>query len=204
MKYLTGSINKKMRSEDLPPELGLMLQPNTHYTPLQTETWAADNGCFSQGERFKLVNYLCWLDRLPHRQNCLFAVAPDVLGDMKATLVRSLPVLPQLRGLGYKAALVAQDGAEHIQLPWDSFEALFIGGTTRWKVSDESFEIVQAALNRGKYVHMGRVNSFRRFKLAYLWRCHSVDGTYLRFGPDVNYAILRRWLTLVHQHRLFT
>jgi hypothetical protein len=41
---------------------------------------------------------------------------------------------------------------------------------------------------RGKWLHMGRVNSARRFAIAELMGCDSVDGTYLTYGPDTNLA----------------
>ena len=45
-----------------------------------------------------------------------------------------------------------------------------------------------------KWVHVGRVNSWRRLDLVASWDVDSVDGTYLAFGPDANGARLATWL----------
>ena len=156
-------------------------------------TWAADNGCFGKGYPGD-EKWLNWLDG-NDPADCLFATAPDVVVDAAATLERSAPHLPAIRALGYPAALVAQDGLEHLPVPWDDFDALFIGGSTEWKLGLHAATLAAAARRRGKYVHMGRVNSLRRYKYAEHIGCHSVDGTYLTFGPDKNLPKLLSWVS---------
>jgi hypothetical protein len=117
-----------------------------------------------------------------------------VVGDAIATLNRSLPVLPKIRALGYKAALVAQDGLENVSIPWWTFDVLFIGGSTEWKLGAACAEIVRQAKARGKWVHMGRVNSFKRLAYAQAIGCDSADGTFVAFGPDRNVPQLTGWL----------
>lgn len=177
-------------------------------TPLQGNavpagSWfCADNGCFGSGYPGDAAWY-AWLETLP-RDRCRFAVAPDVVGDAAATLVRSAPWLPRIRGLGIPAAFVAQDGLEDLVVPWDSFDVLFVGGSTRWKLSAAARGVVADAKARGKSVHMGRVNSFQRIAYARHIGCDSVDGTYLVFGPDTNLPKLLGWLRrLDAQHDLF-
>ena len=156
-------------------------------------TWAADNGCFGKGYPGD-EKWLQWLaDANPER--CLFATAPDVVGDAAATLERSAPHLPTIRALGYPAALVAQDGLTETTTPWDDLDALFIGGSTAWKLGPHAATLAAAARRRGKYVHMGRVNSRRRYQYAEHIGCHSVDGTYLTFGPDKNLPKLLSWVS---------
>lgn len=201
MLYLTGSINKQILSDWI-DGVGVLTQPETYHNLPMGVSWAADNGCFAQGTAFRLDKFLDWLGGIPP-DGCLFAVAPDVLADMEATLERSLPVLDVIRGLGYPAALVAQDGAEHLTLPWEAFDALFIGGTTAWKLSDEAFEVAQAAICRGKWLHMGRVNSAKRVRLAYLWGCDSVDGNYLAHRGPQGWSEIRHWMTVNQQARLW-
>src|SRR4051812_23692588 len=71
-------------------------------------TWCADNGCYS--DKWDAVKWWRFLEDNAHAAaNCLFAVAPDVVGDAEATLARSAEWLPQIRELGYPAAFVAQD-----------------------------------------------------------------------------------------------
>jgi hypothetical protein len=178
----------------------------TLYSPRQGthialgERWAADNDCYTLGDQFNLDVYLTWLECCrPYQRNCLFATAPDVVGDASATLERSMPVLPMLRDLGYKPAFVAQDGIRIQDIPWEAFDCLFIGGTTEWKLSPDARLVAKLAKGVGKWVHMGRVNSARRFLIAYKWGCHSVDGNYLRFGPDTNFPRLKQWLRINEQ-----
>lgn len=164
--------------------------------------WAADNGAFS--DRFDVDRWWAFLVKNADRTStCLFAAAPDVVGDATATMRRSQPWLSKMRQLGYPAAFVAQDGAEHTRLPWDEFDALFIGGTTEWKVGPHARALVAAANAHGKHVHMGRVNSERRFKYAADIGCDSCDGTYLTFGPDTNLPRLLAWTRLNEQGVLF-
>lgn len=208
--YLTGVTNRPTEREAHSlgtfGSIGLLVQPDS-YGPNVTPwwgAWAADNGCFAKGEAFDADAWLRWLDSWPaeERARCLFAVAPDVVGNMAATLERSAPYLARIRSLGYRAALVAQDGAEDIALPWNDFDALFIGGSTAWKLSAEACLVVAQAHLAGKWVHMGRVNSLRRYRMAAMWGCKSVDGTYLAFGPTVNLPRLLRWIDTV-QNELY-
>jgi hypothetical protein len=158
-------------------------------------TWAADNGCFGKGFPGEAA-WMAWLEKhSEHADRCLFATAPDVVGDAQATLTRSLPHLPAIRALGYPAALVAQDGLEDLDVPWDAFDVLFIGGSTDWKLSPAAAGLVREAKARGKWVHMGRVNSRRRWSYAEYIGCDSVDGTFLAFGPDTNLPRLTNWVT---------
>lgn len=161
--------------------------------------WCADNGC-GPGRDGKGKGYpgdaawLAWLERnAADAGTCLFATAPDVVGDAEATLARSIPFLPAIRALGYPAALVAQDGLENLDVPWDAFDVLFIGGTTAWKLGPHAADLIRQAKAHGKWVHVGRVNSNRRFLRFELLGVDSVDGTYLTFGPDVNLPKLLRW-----------
>ncbi len=177
--------------------IGIMLTPR-HGVRLSATAalpvWAADNGCFNQGERFVLDDYLAWLGRMaPAQSTCLFATAPDVVGDAAATWERSRDVLPVLRRMGYRAALVAQDGLEHQTIPWSAFDVLFVGGTTRWKLTI-AYDLADAARSRGKWVHAGRVNSRRRLRAMRAGRYDSADGTHSSFGPDKRVPQLVRWV----------
>jgi hypothetical protein len=165
--------------------------------------WCADNGCFGKGYPGD-EKWLAWLDKNSEEAaTCLFATAPDVVGDAAATLTRSLPFLPKIRGLGYPAALVAQDGLEDLEIPWDAFDVLFIGGSTEWKLGPAARKLIRQAKARGKWVHMGRVNSERRYRYAHEMGCDSVDGTYLTYGPLINLPKLLAWSRVENQLSLF-
>jgi len=166
---------------------------------LHKTKWAADNGCFKNPD-LNVDHYLQWLSRLrKYQRTCLFATAPDVVGNAGATWSRSEPVLPQIRALGFPAALVAQDGFEHQAIRWCDFDVLFIGGTTEWKLSAGAFNVVLEAKRRGHLVHMGRVNSRRRLRIAKLAGCDSADGTLLVYRPDLYLERMQRWLDQLQQ-----
>ncbi|MCX5206756.1 hypothetical protein OG897_35795 [Streptomyces sp. NBC_00237] len=155
--------------------------------------WAADNGRFGKGWP-GYDKWLGWLERHADRaQWCLFAVAPDVPMDAEATLAESLPWLPRIRALGYPAAFAAQDGAEDTPLPRDDFDVLFLAGSTTWKLGQAAATLVAEAVRRGKKVHMGRVNSGRRFQYAQGLGCASSDGTFIAFAPKTNLSRCLRW-----------
>lgn len=170
--------------------------------------WCADNGCFGQAKtkakRFREEHWWSWLCGAEGVDMCAFATAPDVVGDAEATLARSTPWLSKIRQLGYPAAFVAQDGFDHIPVPWDEFDVLFIGGTDDFKVGPEGHRAIAAGRAHGKWVHCGRVNGGRRYRMAHALGCDSVDGTYLRFGPSVLLPNLLHWKQQAFsQHALF-
>lgn len=158
--------------------------------------WCADNGCF--GKHFNEERWWKWLERnATGAAECMFATAPDVVGDHEATLARSLPWLPKIRGLGFPAALVIQDGATIDNIPWDEFDAAFIGGTTEFKLSDTALQICREARRRGKWVHIGRVNSRIRF-MRFTSVADSADGTCLIIASKIRTPEVVGW---VREHR---
>jgi hypothetical protein len=54
---------------------------------------------------------------------------------------------------------------------------LFIGGTSEFKCGEQARRLVVEAKRQGKWVHMGRVNTDQRMRLAQSWGVDSVDGT---------------------------
>lgn len=75
---------------------------------------------------------------------------------------------------GFKLAFVAQDG--YSGMP-DDADTLFIGGTDRFKESEEAQDAVLDALANGKHVHIGRVNTAPRFMLYHVLGAHTCDGS---------------------------
>lgn len=180
-------------------ELGFIKTPYQGNRLLQDVIWCADNGCFGKGYPGD-QGWIEWLGRHRDTALCLFATAPDVVGGGPDSLARSLPWLSKIRQSGFPAALVAQDGFESVPIPWDEFDVLFIGGKKtdksidEWKLSDHARRLTDEAKVRGKLVHMGRVNSFKRYTLARNWGCDSVDGTYITMGPDKNLPNVLKWV----------
>jgi hypothetical protein len=191
MIYLSGHVWDRHVHDDV----GFMLRADRWGIP--KHGWlAADNGRFSNPDGYDDATYLKWLNRLP-RERLLFATAPDVLGNHEATRALAQPMLAKIDDLGIHPAFVAQNGFDAATTPWDAFDVLFIGGTTQFKFRGGRLA-TQQALARGKKVHMGRVNSLDRLRAAAAVGCTSADGTFLAFGPDVNWRRLTNWLDALH------
>ena len=50
-------------------------------------------------------------------------------------------------------------------VPWSELDCLFVGGTTEWKESPACLNVILQARDRGKHIHIGRVNWWRRYSL---------------------------------------
>jgi len=188
-----------MAEEGLP--IGVMCQPRGEHTEGIAHYpfgWAADNGCFSDAT-FRKDVWWKWLQQ-QDRESCLFAVAPDVVGNANLTRRRAKLWLPRIRRLGFNAAYVAQDYSERISPPWGTFQCLFIGGSTEWKLSPHTIPLIRKARGMGLWVHMGRVNSLKRLRYAQEIGCHSADGTYLKYGPTKNAIQMRRWFASLDEY----
>jgi hypothetical protein len=193
--YLANPCTPKVRAiMQSRPDLGMISTPKQGNKLMPGVVWCADNGVFGKGYPGD-ATFLTWMRNRAHAaDSCLFVVAPDVVGDALATLERSRPWLPVIRSLGYKAAFVAQDGMQHMDPPWEDFDVLFIGGSTEFKHDPLTRLLIAEAKARGKWVHMGRVNSRKRFLYSQWLGCDSADGTYVAFGPDKNIHDVVRWL----------
>lgn len=169
------------------------------YPEGQSRIWAADTGCFAHPHTFRLDKYLAWLWRnLPYVEWCLFATAPDVFGDGQETLHRAIPALPAIRFLGYKAALVLQPGIMISDICWDALDAVFLGGPNEWQHSQEAQNIMREARNQQKHIHIGRVNSMKRFRYAQAF-ADSADGTHVAFKPTKGIAEVAEWMNTVQR-----
>jgi hypothetical protein len=144
-------------------------------------SWAMDNDCFVSLKRMALTRM--WKASQPFAKSCSWAAVPDVVGNAGATLTRFREWAPIVRGFGYPLAYVAQDGIEETPVPWSEIECLFIGGTTEFKVGPIAERFTKEAKERGKWVHMGRVNGRIRLNLAGSWGCDSVDGSGFSRAP---------------------
>lgn len=177
--------------------VGLMAQPRSYGPDTYSGwTWAADNGCFT--EAWDPDQWVDWLDRARPIGGCLFAVCPDVVGDAPATRQRLHEWAPIIRDLGYPVAWAAQNGATIGSAPWDEIDAVFIGGDTAWKLGHQAETIVRHAKGLGLWAHVGRVNTLRRMRIVQSWGTDSIDGTILKYGPDINTARLARALGAVN------
>jgi hypothetical protein len=175
MKFLIDKSPKDVaRKTGLHPSLvaGQLLTPLTRYRNAGG-VFAIDNGAFSG---FRSDDFAALLQREEqNRERCLFVTVPDVVAAGRRTLeiwkfrhniVRHWPL-----------ALVAQDGMEDLEIPWGEMAAVFIGGGDPWKDSKASLDIVKTAKTLGKHVHVGRVNTAKRFKLFTDAGADTCDGS---------------------------
>jgi hypothetical protein len=144
----------------------------------------ADNGCFSS--KWDHKSWIDWLVDLP--RTVRFAVCPDVFFPSGApcheqTLERWERYGGMIERAGFTPAFVLQNGATPDNLP--DAPVLFIGGDDAYKLGPVVWDIAQRYAGE-RWIHMGRVNSLRRFRTARTLGCRSADGTFLTFGPDKN------------------
>lgn len=199
-----GSASKspELRKALLSHEFGWIDTPKQANIRPAGVVWCADNGCFGKGYPGD-EKWLMWLDKHSRSApDCWFATAPDVVGDARATLERSLPHLPRIREMGYPAALVSQDGLHELSVPWGEFDVMFIGGSDAWKLGYEAARLAAESISRGKPVHMGRVNSYKRLSYARSIGCRSADGTFITYAPTENLARARNWYRKIELENL--
>lgn len=163
------------------PWLGQFLCPRSR-NAIVLPLWAADNAAFS---KFDPVAYATMLERAaaePTRP--LFVTVPDVVGDAFRTRWRFADWYPVLKRFRLPLAYVLQDGEHTDTVPWSLIAAVFVGGSTAFKVGAQARALVVEAQRRGKWVHMGRVNTVRRLMYAQQIGCDSVDGSGFARFPD--------------------
>lgn len=181
---------------------GQIITPASYANEPKVAVWCGDNEAFTK--RYTFRRFYGWLWRFrKHRKSCVFISAPDVVGSAWKTLARYLPHWLLIKLFGFPVALVAQDGLENISLAlrWLPYDALFIGGSTDWKMSPAADTCIFAAKRRGKWVHVGRVNSQKRIKHFKIVGVDSVDGTSLTYAPDRYFWVFQKALM---QPALFT
>lgn len=159
------------------PGFGRLLTPHDHSRAGDTAAagipWAADNEAYARG--FDPASFRRMLRNLRGVDGCLFVAAPDVVGQWRKTRERFDEWRPELDG--QPVAYVLQDGQPGADVPWAELGALFVGGSTDYKLGVEAERLVREAKRRGLWVHMGRVNTRRRFDYARAIGCDSVDGS---------------------------
>jgi hypothetical protein len=189
MIYLSPQLSAN-RAETLHGNWGVITAPSRWglSTIRDGTPWAADNGAFTG--KFQPEWFYDWLlDMRTYVATCLFVASPDRVSDAAETMRLYAIHAPLIRSLGYPVAFVAQDGQQAYELP-DDYDALFVGGTTDWKLGPSADACIYAAKRTGRWVHVGRVNTQRRIRHFQRIGADSVDGTSVCFGPDKNYPVI--------------
>ena len=154
---------------------------------------ACDNSAFSH---FNASAFFRMLDRA-RGFDVEWVAVPDVVGDAKETLRLFRLYSPLIER---PLAFVAQNGAEDLELP-QNIRCLFVGGTTKWKLSRAALSVIDEAKRRGCTVHMGRVNSLKRIRYAYRIGCDSIDDSGVSRFPQ---KYLKPYLEFIESEYLQT
>jgi hypothetical protein len=169
-----------------PDEWGWLMSPRRNLSSpmmdIPNARWAADNDAYNG---FDPSAFLAMLDcNAKYRRSCLFVVCPDSVGSHAETEDLWYRWKAEIKGRGYPAAFVAQDGATVDNLPWQTLDALFIGGTDEFK-DRLAAPIIREARRVGVWVHVGRVNDSET-RLAYCLNLNvsSIDGTAYGYKPQ--------------------
>lgn len=153
--------------------MGQLLTPLTRYSDWGKTPYGIDNGCFVN---LNEPAFSALLKRQePAKDRCLFVCCPDVVGNGRRTLE-----LWEYRDRwlsGWPKALVLQDGIEDLTIPWDELDAVFVGGSTEWKLSQAVEGLIKTAKILKKWVHVGRVNTGNRFWYFHKLGADSCDGS---------------------------
>lgn len=185
-----------------PDRLGVLMTPrngNRIAVAVKNATvWAGDNDCFQGLHAPRFLRFVAKVLESGHKP--AWVACPDVVGDSTTTLRQFDVWEPMLHSLGLPVALVGQDGLEPTAVPWDRLDAFFIGGSTEWKLGDPAATLAREAHDRGKLVHVGRVNSLRR--IVYFARrmrdgqawCDTIDGSGFSAWGDKRIHLAVRWI----------
>jgi hypothetical protein len=182
--------------------LGVLLSPgcgNRQWWPEGT-AWAVDNGAFGGFDERKWTRLM---DRLRPDAWCRFVVAPDKLADAAETRKLFDRWGGEIAARGFRVAYVLQDGETGATIPWGVCDAIFIGGSDAFKLSRGTAEMAREAKARGKWVHLGRVNSHSRLRYAFTLGCDSVDGSSFSWFSDTylpRAASFLEWLAAGQQN----
>lgn len=156
-------------------DFGQLRTPGTNYALSDDPEvqWAADNFFYTNQD---IEAWLRFVDRFDENRarRPLFVTLPDIVSEPMRTL--ELFEHFKLRTNELPRALVLQDGIERVKIPWGDLDAVFIGGSDRFKYSPEAINAAKTAKVLGKHVHLGRCNTAKRVRN---WRgiADTIDGS---------------------------
>jgi hypothetical protein len=137
---------------------------------LSGQVYGLDNGCFSK------FNKKTWRRLVAEAKDNppVFVCAPDIVGDARRTLELFDQFYDEIYPL--PIALVLQDGIGNFDIDWNRVNAVFVGGSDAFKVSDEAINACKVAKMLDKWVHVGRVNTASRVA-NWIGLADSIDGS---------------------------
>ncbi|MGH2359739.1 MAG: hypothetical protein ACRDGM_04245 [bacterium] len=178
---------------DHPDEYGSLLTPRSARGYLLKETGAigVDNDCFAGFNERRFMDLLKWAGENVWRR-VKFVTAPDVVADAARTLAQFDRWQRIIRDHDLPVAFALQDGIEEQAIPWGACDAIFVGGSTEFKLSQQADELIRESARRGKWIHVGRVSTRRRITHFRHLPVDSIDGTAFNRWPR-NLECYQRW-----------
>jgi hypothetical protein len=152
---------------------GQLRTPLTSYS-ISGKQYGLDNGCFKRFDRLTWRRLLKEAKAQNEIDQPVFVCAPDIVGDARRTLELFDLFYEEIKPL--KACLVLQDGIGEFSIDWHKVDAVFVGGSDAFKISNEAINACKTAKILGKWVHVGRVNTVERVK-NWLGLADSIDGS---------------------------
>lgn len=182
--------SKKVIDEKMNPQFigGQLLTPLTRYSDWGG-AYGIDNGSFS---RFPEEEFKTLLKRqVESKSRCLFVTCPDVVGNGRRTL-EIWKHRNRWIDDSWPIALVLQNGIENFEIPWGELSAVFIGGENPWKESKACEDLVKTAKILKKFIHVGRVNTYDRWKRFQMMGADTCDGSGVARYDHMLENIIRR------------
>lgn len=152
---------------------GQLRTPLTAYA-LSDKVYGLDNGCFSKFEKKKWRRLVAEAKEQELINQPKFVCSPDIVGDARRTLELFDQFYDEISPL--PVCLVLQDGIGNFSIDWNRVDAVFVGGSDAFKVSNEAFNACKAAKMLDKWVHVGRVNTAQRVS-NWMGLADSIDGS---------------------------
>lgn len=189
--YLAPTSSKTIHNSQYADCFGLIETIGGQHDITPFDIVGMDNGRFTGA--WTETKWLAMLNFYPieQRHKFVFSAVPDVPYDAMATLAEFDRYCGIVKSLGYQVALVTQNGMKPEMVPWDKIDALFIGGNDEHKRGVEGGVLISQAKQRGKWVHIGRVNSGSTI-INHFWMANSWDGLTLARNPSQQLASIGR------------
>ena len=175
MKILLDCSPKKIEeySKRYNYNFGQLRTPLTAYG-ISGKLYGLDNGCFS---KFNSTTWRRLLQEAKEQdlvKQPKFVCAPDIVGDARRTIELFDMFYQEIKPL--KVCLVLQDGIGNFSIDWNRVDAVFVGGSDAFKISNEAINACKTAKMLGKWVHVGRVNTVERVR-NWIGLADSIDGS---------------------------
>ena len=152
---------------------GQLRTPLTAYA-MSDKLSGLDNGCFSKFNKKTWFRLVAEAKEQELVNQPKFVCAPDIVGDARRTLELFDQFYDDISPL--PVCLVLQDGIGNFTIDWNRVDAVFVGGSDAFKVSNEAINACRVAKMLGKWVHVGRVNTAQRVS-NWLGLADSIDGS---------------------------